>query len=62
MARKRYCGPCDEMVKQNPCERCGADTDPWPDGGDDPLDPTFRGRERSVFDRETQARIQRELK
>lgn len=24
---KRYCGPCDELVKGRECPKCGADTD-----------------------------------
>lgn len=23
----RYCGPCDALVKGDPCPRCGADTE-----------------------------------
>lgn len=59
--KKRYCAPCDDTTNHNPCERCGADTDPWPIDAE-PLEPVFRGKEASEFVRETQARIQRDLK
>ena len=59
--KKRYCGPCDDLVIGNPCPECGADTETWPIDAE-PLEPLFRGREASACQRETQARIQRELK
>ena len=60
--KKRYCGMCDDMTNSNPCDRCGADTDLWPKAAE-PLEPVeFRGREAAEFQRETQARIMRELK
>lgn len=61
MARKRFCPMCDDMVTGNPCPECGADTERWPIDAE-PLEPVFRGKEASEFARETQARIQRDLK
>ncbi len=60
MARKRYCGPCDDIVKANPCERCGADTDLWPIDAEP--EPVFRGREKAGLEREQQASIMRDIK
>jgi RNA polymerase subunit RPABC4/transcription elongation factor Spt4 len=29
---KRYCIPCDRLVKGKECKWCGADTEPMPKG------------------------------
>lgn len=60
--KKRYCQKCDDTTPATICKRCGSTTVPWPIEERDPPDPVFRGKEASEFARETQARIQRDLK
>lgn len=61
MARKRLCAMCDDTTTHNPCERCGADTDPWPIDAEppEPDGEAFRGREASGHLAEQQAQHQR---